>query len=178
MKACFVCVFLLFDLIQNLALASRPPEKQSPVPETTNRVPHVQLNVTVDPRLRADLIQRVDTIGGVSIRESIVSLPGATGFWLDESVKIERPTSIARGREFAHVHPDGSLHASLSPQMATMAVSRKWATYHPWSYSRDGWEGFVMIYTPQTAAELDVLFNLVLESYRFVTGQKPELDIQ
>lgn len=177
-KGFILPVLFLFACFQNLALANTLPERQSPVPQTTNRVPHVQLNVTVDPRIREQLLSRVAQIEGVSIRESIVSLPGAKGFWLDDSVKIKRPGSIVRGREFAHVHPDGSLHASLSPQMAAMAVSQKWATYHPWSNSRDGWQGFVMIYTPQTPTELDLVLNLVLESYRFVTGQKPELSIE
>ena len=44
-----------------------------------------------------------------------------------------------------------------------------------WEWDRmDGWEGLVMIYTPSTRQELDVVFQLITESYNHVTG----LDIQ
>ncbi|MDD9922576.1 MAG: DUF5519 family protein, partial [Boseongicola sp.] len=76
-------------------------------------------------------------------------------------------------REFAHIHPDGSLHASLSPELAKRAVETGWAVAHPWADQRPGWEGFVMIFTPTSESELDVVFGLVKDSYEFVTGQKP-----
>ena len=71
---------------------------------------------------------------------------------------------IVGGREFAHLHPDGSLHASLSPERAREAVATGWATPHPWADQREGWEGFVMIYTPQSAEELEVVFHLIVDS--------------
>ena len=84
---------------------------------------------------------------------------------------LGHPEAIVGGREFAHVHPDGSLHASLHPETARAAVEAGWATPHPWSDKRAGWDAFVMIYTPVTAAELDVVFQLVQSSYAFVTGR-------
>ena len=35
----------------------------------------------------------------------------------------------------------------------------------------DGWEGLVMLYTPQSEAELEIIFQLIVESYNHVTGQ-------
>jgi len=70
------------------------------------------------------------------------------------------------------VHPDGSLHASLDPKMARAAVKAGWAVPHPWANQRDGWEGFVMIYSPLTEDEIDIIFQLVLESYSYVTGRE------
>ena len=101
----------------------------------------------------------------------MVSLPGAKGFWLNEGVTLARPDVIVGGREFAHIHPDGSLHASLSPELAVQAVDAGWAIHHPWAKQRPGWEGFVMIYTPVSKDELEVIFQLVLGSYNFVTGR-------
>ena len=74
-------------------------------------------------------------------------------------------------REFAHIHPDGSLHLSLEPSRALEAEQRGWAISHPWSDQREGWEGLVMLYTPQSIVELNVTFQLIVDSYNFITGQ-------
>ena len=131
----------------------------------------MQIGVNADPVISAELLLQVSKIPGVEIRETVISLPGAKGFWIDENVTISRPEVIVGGRELAHMHPDGSLHASLSPELAKEAVELGWATYHPWADQRPGWEGFVMIYTPGSTDELEVVLQLVLQSYNFVTGK-------
>ena len=147
------------------------PIRSGPRPETTAGVPHVQIGVEARPELSLELLRRVATIPDVEIRESVVSLPGAKGFWLDDEIPLAHPEVIVGGREFAHIHPDGSLHASLPPHLALEAVDAGWAIHHPWSDQRQGWSGLVMIYTPQSMDELDVVFQLVLASYNFVTGR-------
>jgi len=84
---------------------------------------------------------------------------------------LARPEVIVGGREFAHIHPDGSLHASLPPQRAHEAVDKGWAVWHLWARERDGWEGFVLLYTPQTMEELGVTFQLIVDGYNYVTGK-------
>ena len=148
------------------------PTRTTPRPATTDSVPHVQLNVETVPALRDELLRRVADIPDVEIRQTVISLPGAKGFWLADELPLARPDAIVRGREFAHVHPDGSLHAALDPQTARAAVTAGWAVPHPWANQRPGWEGFVMIYSPMSEDEVDVVFKLVLESYRFVTGRE------
>jgi len=147
------------------------PRRISQVPGTTNSVPHVQTGVSTDPALSEELLRQVEDIPGVDIRATVISMHGTRGFWIDESVTITRPERIVGGREFAHMHPDGSLHASLSPEHALQAVKRGWATFHPWSTERPGWEGFVLIYTPQSKGELQVILRLVRAGYDFVTGK-------
>ena len=51
------------------------------------------------------------------------------------------------------------------------AVERGWAERHPWATRRAGWEGLVMLYTPQSEADLEIVFQLIVESYNFVTGR-------
>ena len=148
------------------------PVRQGPIPGTTKRVPHVQIGAKADPKTVAALVDRVSGIPGVEIRDTIISLPGAKGFWLGKDVPVARPKTIVAGREFAHVHPDGSLHASLPLALAMQAVETGWAVNHPWANQRPGWEGFVMIFTPTNAEELDVVLDLVQASYNFVTGQE------
>ena len=145
------------------------PSRSSPIPQTTSGVPHVQIGVEAVPAISAELLRRVSNIPGVEIRDTVISLPGAKGFWVNETVKLSRPDAIVAGREFAHIHPDGSLHASLPPELATEAVKSGWAVHHPWAGQRPGWDGFVMLYTPGTMDELEVVFRLVVASYTFVT---------
>ena len=152
------------------ALAADLPNRETPIPETTNGVPHVQIGVQAVPELSKELLRRVSELPGVTLGPTRVSLPGAVGFQLNDDHETARPDVIVGGREFAHLHPDGSLHASLSPELAQEAIQKGWAVAHPWSDQRDGWEGFVMIYSPATQDELNVVIQLVEQSYRFVTS--------
>lgn len=166
-----MAVLALAGAMPALAEIVEWPLRTTPRPVTTDGVPHVQIGVEAVPRITAELLRRVGGIPGVEIRNTVISLPGAKGFWLADELPLARPEVIVGGREFAHVHPDGSLHASLSPETARAAVAAGWAVPHPWSDRRPGWEGFVMIYTPVSEIELDVVFQLVLASYEFVTGK-------
>jgi phospholipase/carboxylesterase len=146
------------------------PRRDGARPETTNGVPHIQLDVEAVPELTKLMLKHVEKLSGVTLGATRLSLPGAIGFQLGNGVALANPEAIVGGREFAHVHPDGSLHASLEPKMACAAVRAGWATPHPWSNQRPGWEGFVMIYTPVTEAELAIVLKLVRASYSYVTG--------
>ncbi|WP_325894600.1 luciferase domain-containing protein [Grimontia sp. NTOU-MAR1] len=148
------------------------PLRTTAIPDTTESVPHVQLNVKTDASLIAELRSKVAKIPDVSLQSSILSLPGAEGFWVRDGIPLANPQAIVGGREFAHLHPDGSLHASLPPELAKEAVKNNWATFHPWSSKRLGWEGFVMIYTPSTQTEVDVVYALVVSSFNYVTGKE------
>ena len=154
------------------------PSRNSPTPPTTDGVPHVQLGVEPVPEISAELLRLVSEMPGIEIGKTIVSLPGAKGFWISEGITLARPDAIVRGREFAHVHPDGSLHASLPPELAVKAIEAGWAIHHPWSDQRSGWEGFVMIYTPGSRHELEVVVQLIVESFNFVVGKDPALSDQ
>lgn len=156
---------------QVVAQAISLPEREAERPQTTNDVPHIQLGVEPLPELTEKMLAHVDTFPGVRLGATRVSLPGAIGFQLDTDLPLANPQAIVGGGEFAHVHPDGSLHASLAPAVAREAVRTGWATPHPWADQRPGWEGFVMIYTPQTEAELEVVLRLLESSYRFATGR-------
>ena len=147
------------------------PERANPPPYTSSRVPHIQVGVEPVPAVDAALMQRVSMLPGVVIRPTVVSLPGAKGLWLLEDVPLARPDVIVRGREFAHIHPDGSLHASLPPKRAQEAVTAGWAVWHPWAQQRSGWEGFIMLFTPLSMQELEVTFQLIVDSYNHVTGR-------
>jgi hypothetical protein len=151
---------------------SNLPKRDGNRPQTTNSVPHVQIGVSPNPAINEAFLLEVSKLPGVEIRPTVVSLPGAKGFWLNEKLTLAHPEVIVGGREFAHIHPDGSLHASLPPVRAKEAVKAGWAVPHPWANHRQGWEGFVMLYTPQSKEESKITFQLIVDSYNFVTGRK------
>lgn len=147
------------------------PQREGARPQTTPGVPHVQIGMKSIPEIDAELLRMVSKLPDVDVRPTVVSLPGAQGFWINEDLQLAHPEVIVGGREFAHVHPDGSLHAALSPGRSRQAVAAGWAVRHPWADQRLGWEGFVMLYTPKSMKELNVVFQLIVDSYNFVTGR-------
>lgn len=146
------------------------PNRQTPIPQTTDGVPHLQIGLDEVPELSKELLRRVAEFPGVTIGSTRVSLPGGIGFQLEDDMPLSHPEVIVGGREFAHLHTDGSLHASLDPVLARVAIDAGWAVPHPWAMQRDGWAGFVMIFTPTTPEELEVVSQLVGSSYTYVTG--------
>jgi hypothetical protein len=167
----FYLPLLLAATTPFLVYAEDLPLRRTQIPQTTNGVPHMQIGIDVVPELAEKLLQRVAQFPGVSLGATRISMPGVVGFQFDEGVLLARPDVIVGGREFAHLHADGSLHASLDPALARAAVDAGWAVAHPWAMQRDGWEGFVMIYTPTSPSELEVVIQLVESSYSFITGR-------
>ena len=145
------------------------PTRSGPRPLTNKNMPHSQIGVQPVPEVQAELFRRAFALPAVTNRPTVISVPGARALWLDESLALVNP--VMAGQEFAHIHPDGSLHACLSPERAREAIEAGWAEPHPMALIV-GNAGLVMLYTPRTLDELDVIFQLIVDSYNFVTGQK------
>src|SRR5512135_3076811 len=145
------------------------PKRRGPRPLTNKNMPHSQVDVQPVPAVNAELFRRAIALPGVINKPTVISVPGARALWLDERLPLVQP--VMAGREFAHIHPDGSLHASLPPERARQAIEAGWAEPHPMALYM-GNAGMVMLYTPRTTEELDVIFQLIVDSYNFVTGRK------
>ena len=146
------------------------PKRNWPRPLTQQAMPHTQIGIQPVPEINAELFKRCYSLPDVQNRPTVISVPGARALWLHEDLPLAHPEVIARGREFAHIHPDGSLHVALSPERAREAVEKGWAEPHPMAQYL-GNEGMVMLYTPLDMDELDVIFRLIVDSYNFVTGR-------
>ena len=165
--------------LKGAELISSPSDSVVPLPirsgvrpRTTPDVPHVQIGVEPVPAVHTELFRRVYMLPEVEQRPSLISFRQPTwGLWLGDNLTLAHPEVITAGREFAHIHPDGSLHLSLEPDRALEAVEARWAIFHPWAGQREGSEGFVMLYTPRSMEDLDVIFQLIVDSYNFNTGQ-------
>lgn len=151
------------------------PIREGPRVETTGTVPHVQLAPGSPIDVVDEMHRRLDQLPDVSKRVSVRSLAGAIGIWIDEDVQFERPECAVGEREFAHLHPDGSFHVSLSPARIPAAVEAGWAERHPSSFTNPAMAPYVMLFAPRTADEADVTIQLVVDSYNFLTGRHYEL---
>ena len=141
------------------------PQRSGPPVETTNDMPHIQLDVAPVAEAIAELHRRAFSLPNVENRASTNSFTGTRGLWIKDGVPVAQP-DVMSGREFAHIHPDGSLHTTLPPRRVKPAVDAGWAAPHP-----TGRAGHVMLFSPRSMAEVDVIFRLVVESYNFVTGR-------
>lgn len=154
------------NVVTKVKLLQRPGSR----PETTTGVPHVQIGVELVPKVHEELFRRVYAIAGIENRPSVIA--GWEGLWLTDQVTVSVPNALIDGREFGHIHDDGSLHIFLEPTRATEAVETCWAIFHPFALQQDErWNGFVMLYTPQSIEELNVTFQLIVDAYNYVTGQ-------
>ncbi len=151
------------------------PERSGPRTQTSGTVPHVQIGVALVDDVNDRLFELAFSLPNVENRPTIISLPGARGMWISEGVSLAHAENIVSGREFAHIHPDGSLHLALPYARALEAVEKGWAERHPWADEREGWEGFVMLFTPLSMTELEVTFQLIVESYKYITGEEIEV---
>ena len=152
------------------------PEREGPRRETTGSVPHQQIGAEPVPQVDAELRRRAFLLPGVEDRASALSLPGARGLVLSDDVVVRQPDVLGGGREFAHIHPDGSLHVWLPVELAQEVHETNWGELHPW-VGRDGfWDGVALVYTPETLDEVDITIRLVVDAYNFVTGASLDPD--
>ena len=146
-------------------------EGSRPLTRREEGTAHAQLSQNAPRELQEILFERARSLAGISTAESLVSVPGARAFFLEESVAAGPEEAFQAGREFAHIHPeyDGSLHLTLPPAMAREVEEKGWGEPHPISPS-------MMVYGPRDEAELEVVWQLLLASYRFALGEDEKSD--
>ncbi len=146
------------------------PIRSGQRPETTANIPHVQIDVDLVPEVHKEMVRRIYSVPGIEDQPSVVL--SWQGLSIKEGIALANPDALIGDREYAHIHDDGSLHIFLEPKRAAEAVEAGWAIDHPFALQNPNeWNGFVMLYTPQTIEECDVTFQLIVDGYNFVTGQ-------
>ena len=152
------------------------PDRPGPREETTLGVPHVQVYAEPVPEVDAELRRRAFSLPGVENLESQLSVPGTRSLTLADDIELARPDVLLAGREFAHIHPNGSLHIWLPVDRAFEVAETKWGELHPWIGREDFWDGMAMLYTPETLEEVDVTMRLIVDAYNYVTGANLDPD--
>ena len=148
------------------------PARPGPRPHTTATNPHRQLDQNAPAELQELLFARARELPAVRVMPSMISVPGARAFVLEEDVARGPDEAFMVGREFAHVHPadDGSLHMMLPPDLARAAELQGWGELHP--VARLGLipPTAMLVYGPRNGNELEIVWDILRASHAFATG--------
>jgi hypothetical protein len=149
------------------------PRRPGPRPSTTRHEPHQQVTQHGPSELWDEMVARSDALPDVTVGDSLVSVPGARGFFLDESVPKGPEDAFHIEREFAHIHPrpDGSLHLQLPLDLAALAMGAGWGEPHTYVFRGLSGPNSIMLYAARNAEEFEVIWMLVEESYRYARGE-------
>lgn len=145
------------------------PLRAPPAAVTTGEVPHRQIDPQVNQLAIAELQGRVLEMAEAELGQS-ASVVDAAEIRVREGIRVERPECLVAGRAFAHIHFDGSLHGVIPHARIPDAEAAGWIERHPWSGVRPGFEAYVLIFTPRSSEEVDVVLDLIREGLNFVTG--------
>jgi phospholipase/carboxylesterase len=151
------------------------PHRSGPSPKVSSSIPQQQLSQNAPPALQEELYARVSALAHVRCADSLISVPGARAFTLPGGRGPDDAYLVPQAREFAHLHPahDGSLHLALHPAQAADLVAHGWGVPHPWAGTRLS-AGFVMLFGPRTAAELETVAGVVAASHAYAAQAQPE----
>lgn len=148
------------------------PVRRGERPRTSGPMPNIQLEQLGSPEFQARLMARFYALPDVEERRTIVSDPRARAMWLSDGVPVGTPDAFLAGREFGHFHPwDRSMHIVLPPDLARAAVEAGWAEVHPAARIVGVPENRLMLYGPRDEDELEVVFGLLVEAYRYAGGR-------
>jgi len=156
------------------------PARPGPPPTIVGVEPQEQIDQIGPAEIWDELARRARELPGVTERDSAISVKGARAFWLDEQLVKGPADSLIIEREFAHIHPrpDSSWHLQLPYDLAMLTVSAGWGEIHPVVWVGDAPANSMMLYSPRTEEELEVIWTLVEESYRYATGQPQQFKIE
>jgi phospholipase/carboxylesterase len=133
-------------------------------PDTTLDLP--QLPVGPPGTLQDALWDRVRGLGREA--PAVIGPKGTRSLVLDAAADPAALVHAAEG-EFAHLHPDGSLHLALPDALAYDALGKGWALAHPLAGVRLA-AGLVLVPAPRDEPEVEVVAALVTAAHRAATG--------
>ena len=156
------------------------PERPGPEPTITNEEPQEQLDQLGPEEVWDELVRRANELPGVSEHDSVISVKGARAFWLDKEAIKGPQDSLIMETEFAHIHPrpDSSWHLQLPHELTVLAISAGWGRIHSVVWFGDAPANSMMLYSPRNTEEMEVVWSLVEESYRYATGQPQQFKIE
>jgi hypothetical protein len=119
-----------------------------------------------EPAIAALLAERVFALPFVEQRASVISVPGARALWLTDDVGPAADDAFIRGREFAHVHPDLSLHVALAREDADAVIGAGWGEWHPWALDGRAGAWVVLLFAPRDDREITIIERIVRCSWQ------------
>ena len=155
----------------NFSLPAREGER----PRTGDAVPHLQHSHKSPDEIREALKAWVlETLPDVREEDTRISVRTTRAFWLEESVPVRHDDAFmppAGGREFAHLHLDGSMHLCVSEEATEEIVRRGWGEPHP---LKEQGVNEVLFYASRNVQDLEIAKRAVAEAYWYATGRTTE----
>ncbi|PVG81460.1 phospholipase [Nocardioides gansuensis] len=145
-------------------------ERAGTRPDVTWTIPQQQQSQNAPAALQEELLARISALPGTRVGPSHISVPGARGLTLEDPAGPTQAFLVPEASEFAHLHPsyDGSLHLALPPAQAADLVAKAWGAPHPWAGTRLT-PGFVMVFGPRDARELETVAGIVAASHTYAS---------
>ncbi len=101
-----------------------------------------------------------------------ISVPTTVAMWLDEKENVGHIDAFMippGGREFTHLHEDGSIHTIVDSDTEDEILSKNWGVRHMF-YDRGIKE--ILVYAPRNDEDLEIVKTVVIKSYEYATGLK------
>ena len=143
-------------------------QRAGPRPQTSEGIPHRQLDQNPDPSVYALVATRWGDMPGTVQGPSGVSVPGARALFLLPCDVCNERYGFMHGREFAHLHPagDGSFHMALAPDDLQCVLARGWGELHPWVPSGRVLPNVAMVFAPRDELEAQLVLDIAAASMR------------
>ena len=150
--------------------------RQGLKPRIDPRYPCLQLEDCASHELRAQLLQLAETLEGVCVRQTMFSLTG-DALVLEEERAKGKPEAFVRGREFAIVRKEGSVHLTLDPVWGQKVLQKRWAAIHPLASYMAGAipPQSLILYAPRNEKELKTIWKIIQAAYTFACGRVGDL---
>jgi len=150
------------------------PQREGQAPRSGAQPPQLQFSDTSPRDVHAKFAAWFfSTFEATREEPTRISVATTRALWLDESVPASQAAFMPPwgGREFAHLHDDGSLHVVLDPRDQLEVIRKGWGLEHPWK--RRG-VNEILVYAPRTVEEIEIIKPIVLASYTQATRQWQE----
>lgn len=155
---------------------SRLSARQGLKPGVDLRYPCLQLEDCAPAELRAQLLELAETLEGVCVRQTEFSVTG-DALVLEEALAKGKPEAFVRGREFAIVREEGSVHLTLDPGWGQKVLHKGWARIHPLAQYMAGAipPQSLILYAPRNEKELKLIWKIIQAAYSFACGRVGDL---
>jgi hypothetical protein len=158
--------------VKRVAPISLPKPRQGGRPDTTDVIPHQQLNQWPEKEIVDRLWLRSLSFRNVQVRQSRMALPETRALSLMDEFAGGPPEAFIDSHEFCHIHPtpQGSVHLTLPAPFRQLIVQLGWAEPHPMVRAGCVTDSLVMVYAPRNDEELTVILDLIGVSRDFAAG--------
>jgi hypothetical protein len=145
-----------------------------PRPRTAAGVPFRQLDQFPPVEMIRLLAEQSLALPGIRTRRSRMADAATVALSLPDAAAAGPRQAFIDGNEFCHLHPApwGSLLLTLPAAEVEGLVALGWAERHP-IHALGLMESVVLVYSPRTREEVEVVVRLVERSHRFAMGLAP-----